>query len=514
MVRGMAKRSGGKPTAKAPVRTPVRTPAKVASGGFLDSYFKLSERGTTVGQEVRGGLATFFTMAYIVVLNPLILGFVKDGDGKFLGGGDAPNLAAIAAGTALVAGVVTILMGVVANYPLALATGLGLNAFVAFGIATKMTWADAMGLVVLEGLIILVLVLTGFRRAVFHAVPAQLKIAISVGIGLFIALIGLVDAGFVRRTGVGPVPVELGIGGKLGGWPTLVFVAGLILIVALWVRKVKGAIVISIVLMTILAIIVESVGKIGPTVVGQNADGTNKINPAGWNLNVPAWPDKLADINFGTLGEFNLFGSFSRVGAVAAILLVFTLMLADFFDTMGTMTAIGAEAGLLDEEGNPPNTQQILIVDSIAAAAGGAAGVSSNTSYIESASGVGEGARTGLASVVTGVLFLLSIIFSPLVTLIPNEAAVPALVLVGFLMMQQVKGIDWDDVEIAIPAFLTIVLMPFTYSITVGIGAGFIAYVLIKVVRGKASAVKPLMWLIAGLFVLYFAIGPIEALFS
>ena len=499
----MAKTSGGAHAAD--------TSTTPGSGGFLDSYFKISQRGSSVGQEIRGGLATFFTMAYIVVLNPLILGFVKDGDGKFLGGGDAPNLPAIAAGTALVAGVLTILMGVAANYPLALATGLGLNAFVAYGIATRMTWADAMGLVVLEGVIILVLVLTGFRQAVFHAVPAQLKIAISVGIGLFIALIGLVDAGFVRRTGTGPVPVELGIGGKLGGWPTVVFVLGLILIVALWVRKVKGAIVISILVMTVVAIVIEAIAKVGPTVVGQNADGSNKLNPAGWNLNVPAWPKEFNPISFSTLGEFNLFGSFARVGAVAAILLVFTLMLADFFDTMGTMTAIGAEAGLLDEEGNPPSTQQILIVDSIAAAAGGAAGVSSNTSYIESASGVGEGARTGLASVVTGLLFLVAIVFTPLVTMIPNEAAVPALILVGFLMMQQVKGIDWDDLEIAIPAFLTIVLMPFTYSITVGIGAGFL---LIKLVRGKAADIKPLMWLIAVLFVLYFAIGPIEALLT
>ena len=502
----MAKTSGGAHAAD--------TSTTPGSGGFLDSYFKISQRGSSVGQEIRGGLATFFTMAYIVVLNPLILGFVKDGDGKFLGGGDAPNLPAIAAGTALVAGVLTILMGVAANYPLALATGLGLNAFVAYGIATRMTWADAMGLVVLEGVIILVLVLTGFRQAVFHAVPAQLKIAISVGIGLFIALIGLVDAGFVRRTGTGPVPVELGIGGKLGGWPTVVFVLGLILIVALWVRKVKGAIVISILVMTVVAIVIEAIAKVGPTVVGQNADGSNKLNPAGWNLNVPAWPKEFNPISFSTLGEFNLFGSFARVGAVAAILLVFTLMLADFFDTMGTMTAIGAEAGLLDEEGNPPSTQQILIVDSIAAAAGGAAGVSSNTSYIESASGVGEGARTGLASVVTGLLFLVAIVFTPLVTMIPNEAAVPALILVGFLMMQQVKGIDWDDLEIAIPAFLTIVLMPFTYSITVGIGAGFVAYVLIKLVRGKAADIKPQMRLIAVLFVLYFAIGPIEALLT
>ncbi len=482
--------------------------------GTLERFFHIHERGSTVGREVRGGVATFFTMAYIVVLNPLILGYVQDADGRFLGGGDAPNLAAIAAGTALVAGVLTILMGIVANYPLALATGLGLNAFVAYAIASKMTWADAMGLVVLEGVIILVLVLTGFRQAVFHAVPAQLKVAISVGIGLFIALIGLVDAGFVRRTGVGPVPVELGIGGQLAGWPTLVFALGLVLIVALWVRKVKGAIIISIVTMTVVAFVIEAIAKVGPTVTGVDDQGNNIVNPLGWNLNVPAWPDQIDPISFGTLGEFSLFGSFGRVGVVAAVLLVFTLMLADFFDTMGTMTAIGAEAGLLDEEGNPPNTQRILVVDSVAAAAGGAAGVSSNTSYIESASGVGEGARTGLASVVTGLLFLVAVVFAPLAKIIPNEAAVPALVLVGFLMMQQVKEIAWDDLEIAIPAFLTIILMPFTYSITVGIGAGFVAYVLIKLVRGKTGEIHPMMWVTAALFVVYFFIEPITEVVS
>jgi AGZA family xanthine/uracil permease-like MFS transporter len=227
---------------------------------------------------------------------------------------------------------------------------------------------------------------------------------------------------------------------------------------------------------------------------------------------VPAWPDQLVETpHFDTVGHFSLLGSFENVGVVSAVLLIFTLMLADFFDTMGTMTAIGAEAGLLEEDGTPPNTQRILIVDSIAAAAGGAAGVSSNTSYIESASGVGEGARTGLASVVTGVLFLLSIFVAPLVAIIPSEAAVPALVLVGFLMMQQVKGIDWDDLEIAIPAFLTIVLMPFTYSITAGIGAGFIAYVFIKIVRGKIASLHPLMWVVSVLFLVYFFINPITS---
>ncbi len=468
----------------------------------MDQFFKITERGSTVGREVRGGVVTFFTMAYIIVLNPLILGNATDVDGNYLGGGTAgPNIAMIAAGTALVAGVLTLAMGLVANYPLALAAGLGLNAFVAFALASQMTWADAMGLVVLEGLIILVLVLTGFREAVFHAVPGQLKIAISVGIGLFIALIGFVDAGFVTRipdAANTTVPVQLGASGQLSGWPVLVFAVGLVLVVALWVRQVKGAILISIAVTTVVAILVEAV-----------------VGDAGWSLTAPTLPDRILELpDFGTLGEFNLFGSVDRIGLVAVALLVFTLMLADFFDTMGTMTAIGAEAGLLDESGTPPNTRRILVVDSVAAAAGGAAGVSSNTSYIESAAGVGEGARTGLASVVTGVLFLLSVFAAPVVAVIPLEAAVPALVLVGFLMMQQVKGIDWDDVDIAIPAFLTIVLMPFTYSITVGIGAGFLAWVLIKVVRGRFRAIHPLMWVIAVLFVTYFAIDPLTRLLT
>ena len=491
--------------------TQTQAPRTDGSGGGLDNFFRISERGSTLSQEIRGGLVTFFTMAYIVVLNPLIIGTVPDADGKFLGGGSTPDLALVAAATALVAGVVTILMGIVANFPLALATGLGLNAFVAFSIASEMSWADAMGLVVIEGLIILVLVLTGFRKAVFHAVPTGLKTAISVGIGLFIAFIGLVDAGVVRRNPDAsntPVPVGFGAGGELAGWPTLVFVLGLLAIIVMMVLKVRGAILIGIVGATALAIVIEAIADIGPSFIAPG-----QVNPHGWGLNVPKLPDSWVETpDFGLLGNFSLLGSWDRVGVIAALLFVFTLLLADFFDTMGTMTAIGAEAGLLDEEGAPIGAQRILIVDSIAAAAGGAASVSSNTSYIESASGVGDGARTGLASVVTGVLFLLATFLAPVVAIVPYEAATPALVVVGFLMMTQVRGIDWDDLEIAIPAFLTIVLMPFTYSITVGIGAGFVTYVLIKAVRGKSAQVHPLLWVASGLFVLYFALNPLEQL--
>ncbi|RSM96142.1 permease [Nonomuraea sp. WAC 01424] len=470
----------------------------------IDRFFAISERGSTISREVRGGLATFFTMAYIVVLNPIILAYGKDIEGQVIGDGTTPQVPLVAAGTAFVAGVLTIIMGVVGRVPFAMAAGLGLNAFVTFNIATMMTWEEAMGLVFLEGVIIAILVLTGLRTAVFHAIPAQLKTAISVGIGLFIALIGFVDAGFVRKAA--GTPLELGIGGQLTSWPVLVFIVGLLATAAMVARKVKGAILIGIVGSTVLAIVVQALTKVG---------AASPENAGGWQLNVPALP--AADQIFGfhnplvLFTEFDPFGAFSRISVLLAVLFVFTLLITDFFDTMGTIVGVGRQAGLVQADGTLPRTKEILLVDSIAAAAGGAGSVSSNTTYIESAAGVGEGARTGLASVVTGVLFLVAIFFAPLVAVVPYEAATPALVVVGFLMMTAIRDIDWDDYEIAIPAFLTIVVMPFTYSISNGIGAGFISYVLIKVVRGKAREVHPLLWGVTALFVVYFAIGPIRA---
>ncbi|MEU4536967.1 NCS2 family permease [Streptosporangium sp. NPDC023825] len=463
-----------------------------------------------MGREVRGGFATFFTMAYIVVLNPLIIATVKDAEGQFIGDGSTPNIPLVAAGTALVAGLLSILMGVIGKVPFAMAAGLGLNAFVTYGIASQMSWESAMGLVFLEGVIIALLVLTGFRTAVFNAIPPQLKTAISVGIGLFIALIGFVDAGFVRRVAAGP-PLELGIAGSLTSWPIFVFVAGLLLIVLLVARQTKGAILIGIIATTVLAIIVEAVAKVGAAVTPGRPP-----NPAGWQLVVPRLPEQIFGFNnpLVLFREFDPIGAFGSVSVVLALLLVFTLLITDFFDTMGTIVGVGGQAGLIKEDGTLPRTREILLVDSIGAAAGGAASVSSNTTYIESAAGVGEGARTGLASVVTGVLFLLAIFVSPLVAVVPYEAAAPALVVVGFLMMTAIREIDFTDYEISIPAFLTIVLMPFTYSIATGIGSGFVTYVLIKLVKGKAREVHPLMWTVAGLFVIYFALGPIKALLN
>lgn len=480
-------------------------------GGFLDRYFKISQRGSTIGREVRGGLVTFFAMCYIIVLNPIILGGT-DGAGSVLGGNPDNNHVKIAAVTALIAGVMTIVMGVVANFPLALAAGLGLNAVVAFSIAAMpdVTWADAMGLVVLEGIIILLLVLTGFREAVFRAVPKELRTAISVGIGLFIAFIGLVDAGVVRVPAGASTPVELGVTGSLAGWPALVFVLGLLTAIILYIKKVRGALLIAILGATVFAVIVEAIANIGPKFAD---DGS--VNPHGWALTLPKIPDTLVDTpNFSLLGHFSLFGSFSKIGIVAGVLLVFSLLLADFFDTMGTMVAVGAEGDLLDKQGNPLGTRKILVVDSVAAIAGGAGSASSNTSYIESATGVGEGARTGLASVVTGIAFLLATFLAPVVSMIPSEAATPALVVVGFLMMTQVADISWKSAEVAIPAFLTIILMPFTYSITAGMGAGFIAFVVIQIATGKLKKVHPLMWITAAMFILYFVRGPLQDIFG
>jgi AGZA family xanthine/uracil permease-like MFS transporter len=472
--------------------------------GF-DRYFQISERGSTIGREVRGGLATFFTMAYIVVLNPLIIGTVPDKNGAVLG------IAKVAAATALVAGVMTILMGAAGRFPLAIATGLGLNAFVATTLAPDMTWPEAMGLVVIEGIVIAILVLTGFRTAIFAAVPEGLKAAIGVGIGLFIALIGFVDGGFVRRVpneAGTTVPVQLGISNNLQSWPALVFVLGLLVTAVLVARRVKGAILIGIIGSTILAIIVEAIVKAGPTFVKPGV-----INPKGWSLNVPKLPDHITGTpDLSLVGHFTLYGAFARVGFLAAVLFAFTLILADFFDAMGTIVGIGSEAGLLDDAGKPPRIGTILFVDGLAAAAGGAGSVSSATGYVESAAGVGEGARTGLANLVTGALFLIAMFLSPLVEIVPFEAATPALVVVGFLMMTQIRRIDFADFEIAIPAFLTMVIMPFTYSITNGMGAGFISYVVIKAVRGRAREVHPLLWLVAALFVAYYAIVPIKEL--
>ena len=484
------------------------TPAADGAGGVKDTinrYFKIAERGSSFSGEIRGGLVTFFAMAYIVVLNPIIIGGVAgqplnaDVDGNVL------PTTQVAAVTALVAGVMTILFGLIAKMPFAIAAGLGINSMLAVTIIPHMSWPAAMGLVVIDGIIIVILGVTGFRTAVFNAVPAELKSAIAAGIGAFIAFIGFVNAGFVGRTPFGP-PVQLGSDGSLNTIPVLVFVIGVLLMGALVVRKVRGALLIGIITMTIVSAIIEAIWKIG---------AASDTNPGGWKMNVPGLPDSLGGIpDLSLVGQVSIVGGFEQAGVVIAMAFVFTLLLANFFDAMGTMTGVGKEAGLTDEKGNLPGIGKALVIEGTGAVVGGAGSASSNTVFVDSSAGVAEGARTGLANVVTGALFLLAMFFTPLYEIVPMEAVTPALVVVGAMMMGQVSTIDFTRFEYALPAFLTIVIMPFTYSIANGIGAGFISWVILAAARGKAREVHPLLWVVAGLFVIYFAHGPIEDLFS
>lgn len=468
----------------------------------IDNYFEISSRGSTWGKEVRGGLVTFVTMAYIVILNPLILGgFSADQAPLDVAGNWLPN-GQVAAVTALTAGVMTILFGIVARLPFGFAAGLGINSFLAVSVVGQVTWPEAMGLVVINGLIIVLLASTGLRSLIFNAVPQQLKIAITVGIGMFIAFIGLVNSGFVRSSGAASPPVQLGDNGSVATLPTATFVIGLIIIGVLIARRVKAALLIGIVATTIIAIILEAIFKVGPSL------GTN---PAGWNLNAPVLPTSIVSIpDLSLVGQFN-FGAFERIGVLAAVMLIFTLVFTNFFDAMGTMTGLANESGLADKNGNFPRLKSALIVEGIGAVAGGAASASSNTVFVESGAGVGEGARTGFANIITGLLFLAAMFFTPLTQIVPLEVASSALVIVGALMVSQIRFIDFSEFSIVLPVFLTITVMPLTYSIANGIGAGFISYVLVRSLSGKAKSVSPLLWVVAAGFLIYFVRGPIEA---
>ncbi len=454
-----------------------------SSGGRLESFFRISERGSSVRIEIVAGITTWLTMAYILFVNPAILGGVTDSAGTTL------EFAQVLSVTALVAGVITIAMGIYANYPFALAAGLGLNAFVAFGlVATSgLTWPQAMGVIVAEGILITILVLTNVREMIMNAIPMDLKRAIGIGIGLFIALIGLAEAGVVIQ---GPNPPILQIVPKFQTWSLALFVFGLLLTSALVARRVRAALLIGIVATTVAATIVNEVKHLSVI-----TDGS------------AAWPDRIwAAPDLALIGKFS-FGFISALGFWTAAAIVLSVMLSDFFDTMGTVIGIGGEAKLLDRDGRLPGIKKVLLVDSLAAVAGGAASASSNTTYIESASGVSEGGRTGLTSVVVGVLFLVCLFFSPIAGVVPQVATAPILVIVGYFMMTLVKDIDWSDPGIGIPALLTIGLMPFTYSITNGVGAGFVSYTVIAVLRGRARDVHPLLYVVSGIFVWYFVHG-------
>jgi adenine/guanine/hypoxanthine permease len=450
---------------------------RTSGGGGIGAYFKFAERGTTLGTEARAGLTTFMVMAYIIFLN-----------GNIIAGPLGLNKGDVAAATALIAGIMTIAMGVVANYPFALAAGLGINAIVAFSLTAQgLDAKGAMGVIVLEGVVITLLVFVGLREAIMNAVPLALKRAIGVGIGLFILFIGFANGGLIVSN-CAPDSAQLGFcDGTLVtmSFPTqpgqFVFLLGLAITFILYARRIKAALIISIIATTVIAIAV----------------GVQKVDLTGTGV-LPT---------FGTLGLGlqDPFQAFAKLGALTAVLTIFAIMLSDFFDTMGTVTGIAAEAGLARDDGSVPGIGRVLMVDSVAAIAGGLGGVSSNTTYIESAAGVAEGGRTGFASVVTGVLFLLAVFLAPIAGLIPSQATAPALVLVGYLMFTLVKDIPVTDIEDGLPALLTIILMPLTYDITVGIGAGFITWTLLKVVRGKMSEIHPLVWVVSLAFVVYFA---------
>ncbi|MDP9341679.1 MAG: NCS2 family permease [Actinomycetota bacterium] len=451
----------------------------------LDSYFGITERGSNVRTELVAGLATFLTMAYILFVNPQILGAVKDGQGTALPFDQVLTV------TALVAGVMTLAMGLFGKYPFALAAGLGLNAFVAFTlVATNgLTWPQAMGVIVTEGLVITALVLTGFREAVLNAIPMDLKRAIGIGIGLFIAFIGLSNAGIVIQ-GQG---TPLTINPDLTTLRILVFVIGLVITAALVARRMKGALLVGIVATTVIATII-------------NYGWGHKIL-FGKGTGIGLLPDKwISAPHFNLVGKFS-FDFFSALGFWTAVAIVLSVMLSDFFDTMGTVVGIAGEAGLLDKDGKLPGINRVLLVDSLAAAAGGAASASSNTTFIESAAGVSEGGRTGLTSVVVGLLFLVCLFLSSLAGVIPAEATAPVLIIVGYFMMTIVKDINWQDPGIGIPALLTMLLMPLTFSITNGVGAGFLSYLVIAVLRGRWRDLHPLMWVVSGVFAWYFIHG-------
>ncbi|HTN57560.1 MAG TPA: NCS2 family permease [Protaetiibacter sp.] len=478
------------------------TTSKQPTSAF-DRFFRISERGSTIGTEVRGGLVTFVTMAYIVILNPIILSGKPDVAGNVL------DFGAVGAVTALTAGVMTILFGLITRLPFAFAAGLGINAFLAFTVVGQVTWPEAMALVLINGLIIVLLAATGLRKLIFDAVPVQLKIAITVGIGLFIAFIGFVNSGFVTATGTSSPPVGLGIAGSVATIPTLLFVMTLVLTGILVALKVKGGILIGLVTGTVLAVIVEAIWHLGP-MFGE--DGS--VNPGGWSLTEPVLKDFFAVPDLSLVGAISFGFDLGKVGIVTLIMLVFTLVFTNFFDAMGTMTGLAKEANLADEKGDFPSIKSALIVEGVGAVAGGLTSSSSNTVFIESGSGIGEGARTGFANVVTGAMFLIAMFFTPLTSIVPTEIAAAALVIVGAMMMSQIRHIDLTDFATLLPVFLTVTVMPLTYSIANGIGAGFISWVLVQALSGRARKVSPLLWVVAVGFLIYFARGPIESLFG
>ncbi|MER5396321.1 NCS2 family permease [Streptomyces sp. NPDC002599] len=452
----------------------------------LDRYFHISRRESSIAREVRGGVTTFMAMAYILLLNPLIL------SGKDVAG-DALGQKALITATAFAAAFTTLLMGFVGKVPLALAAGLSVSGVLSSQVVPQMTWPQAMGMCVMYGAVIMLLVVTGLREMIMNAIPLALKHAITMGIGLFIALIGLVKAGFVHQGKA--TPLTLGPTGELAGWPVLLFAATLLLIFALQARGVPGAILIGIVFGTAVSVVLDATGVIDP---GQWAGGAPELHGSAVSM-----PD------FSLFGQVE-FGGWSHVGTMTVGMIVFTLVLAGFFDAMATIIGVGTEAGLADDQGRMPGLSKALFIDGAGGAVGGVAGASGQTVFVESATGVGEGARTGLSSVVTGLLFAACLFFTPLTAIVPGEIAAAALVVIGAMMMTNARHVDWADRATAVPVFLTVVIMPFTYSITAGVAAGVISHAAVKTAQGRARDIGTFMWGLTAVFFVYFALHPIE----
>jgi adenine/guanine/hypoxanthine permease len=470
----------------------------------LDRYFRFRQNGTTLARDTMAGVTTFIVMSYIIFVNPAILSFAGVEGLENIG----LPFDGVLASTCLVAGVMSILMGLVTNRAYAIAPGLGLNAVVAFTLVAGegLGFPEAMGIVVLEGALVTALVLAGMREKVMDAIPLELKKAIAIGIGLFIAFIGLVNSGLVVQ---GVPVVDLA---PFTTWPVLVTIFGLALTITLRAIGFRGDLLVGIIATTIFA-----------TIINWATDYTAFTGPG--SDRYARWPgDVVESPNFGLVGEFS-FDAFATIGVVTTLALIFSLFLADFFDTMGTLVGVGKQAGYLDKDGRLPEIRKPLLVDSVAAMAGGAASASSATTYIESGSGVGVGGRTGWVAVVAGALFFPFLFFAPLIGMVPPQATAPALIIVGYLMItalteaeelaepgvgrrteRKFAGIDFHDLAIGLSAALTIMVMPFAFSITDGIGFGFIAYVLIRIAQGEWRRVHPLMLAAAAAFTLYFLI--------
>jgi len=464
-----------------------RTTAMPAQRNWFDSYFKVSEAGSTIGTEVRGGLTNFLVMSYILVVNAVILSSA------------GLPFPAVVAATAIMAALFTGGMALWANYPYAGAAGLGINAVVAFGLVkgAGLPWQAAMGVVTLEGAAICVAIALGVRKALMDAVPYQIKLGIGAGIGAFIFFIGAFNGGIAVGTGNPSDPVALG---NFNSGTIIVTIAGLIITAALYARGVKGTLLLGIVGATIVAVLVNAATggaeyKALPGVA---------VAPTNW-LDTP---------DLSTIGQGLDFSVFSKLGLITAVLTIFSLMLSDFFDTVGTVTSVAAEGGWLGKDGQIPRANRVFWVDSLGALFGGIFGTSSNTTYIESGAGVAEGAKTGLASLVTAVLFLLAIFLAPIAGIVPPQATSAALMLVGWFMFKPLLDLNkTGDVDFAtgFAILLTVFVMPLTYSITNGIGAGFLAYSFLKLVSGKSKDVTLWMWISSVAFIVYFANAYISA---